>query len=511
MSDGILERTRAAGVEQNYRRAGLNLSMETTAQTNDIKDKSYDDYRKTRIAHWDDAARRLRSWKTWGRGYHKRLAQVYRFLIPTGAKVLEIGCASGDLLAALEPAEGVGVDFSPEMLAMARERYPHLRFIQADVHELVLEETFDFIILSDAVNDFWDVQLAFRRLRALCNPSTRILVNYYSRLWELPLGFARALKLATSNLYQNWLTVDDLSNLLYLENFEPIRHWEEVLFPVEIPLISPFFNRFLVRLWPFKYLALTNFSMARPRPAVDQPPAPLVSVIVPARNEAGNVPAIFERVPEMGAGTELVFIEGGSSDDTYAAIEEAIRVHPERRVVLFRQEGKGKGDAVRKGFANAQGEVLMILDADLTVPPEDLPRFYDALVSGKGEMINGVRLVYPMEKQAMRFLNLLGNKFFSIVFSWLLGQPIKDTLCGTKVLWKRDYETIAANRSYFGDFDPFGDFDLIFGAAKLNYKIVDVPIRYRERTYGETNIDRWRHGWLLIRMVWFAARRLKFI
>jgi glycosyltransferase involved in cell wall biosynthesis len=238
---------------------------------------------------------------------------------------------------------------------------------------------------------------------------------------------------------------------------------------------------------------------------------PRVSVIVPARNEAGNVPSIFQRVPEMGAGTELVFVEGGSTDNTRSAIEQAILTFPQREAVLYQQEGRGKGDAVRMGFIRARGDVLMILDADLTVPPEDLPRFYDALVSGKGDLVNGVRLVYPMEKEAMRFLNLLGNKFFSLVFSWLLGQPVKDTLCGTKVLWKSAYETIAANRSYFGDFDPFGDFDLIFGAAKLNYKITDIPVRYRERTYGTTNIDRWRHGWLLLRMVAFAARRLKFI
>jgi glycosyltransferase involved in cell wall biosynthesis len=166
---------------------------------------------------------------------------------------------------------------------------------------------------------------------------------------------------------------------------------------------------------------------------------------------------------------------------------------------------------VRLGFQHAQGDILMILDADLTVPPEDLPRFYNALYKGRAEFINGVRLVYPMEKEAMRFLNLLGNKFFSLVFSWLLGQPIKDTLCGTKALWKTDYERIAANRSYFGDFDPFGDFDLLFGAAKLNLKIIEVPIRYRERTYGTTNISRWKHGWLLLRMVFFALRRIKFV
>jgi glycosyltransferase involved in cell wall biosynthesis len=256
-------------------------------------------------------------------------------------------------------------------------------------------------------------------------------------------------------------------------------------------------------------LALSNLVIARPEP---QPAAePVVSVIVPARNESGNIRAIFERTPQMGRETELVFVEGHSKDDTYAAIEREIAAHPEVPSLLLRQTGIGKADAVRLGFARARGDILMILDADLTVPPEDLPRFYEALVSGKGEFINGVRLVYPMEKEAMRTLNFLGNKFFSLAFSWLLGQPIKDTLCGTKVLWKKDYEEIAHNRSYFGDFDPFGDYDLIFGAAKLNRKIIDLPIRFRERTYGSTNISRWKHGLLLLRMVVFAARRLKFI
>jgi glycosyltransferase involved in cell wall biosynthesis len=213
----------------------------------------------------------------------------------------------------------------------------------------------------------------------------------------------------------------------------------------------------------------------------------------------------------MGRGTELVFVEGHSHDDTHAAIEREIAAHPDRPARLYRQAGRGKGDAVRLGFERARGDVLMILDADLTVPPEDLPRFYAALVSGKGEFINGVRLVYPMEKQAMRFLNLVGNKFFSLAFSWLLGQPVKDTLCGTKVLWHADYRLIEANRAYFGDFDPFGDFDLLFGAARLNLKIVDLPIRYRERSYGTSNIQRWKHGLLLLRMVLFAARRIKFI
>jgi glycosyltransferase involved in cell wall biosynthesis len=271
-------------------------------------------------------------------------------------------------------------------------------------------------------------------------------------------------------------------------------------------------NRVLVRVWPFRHLGLTNFVVARPVGCLSGGEArPSVSVVVPARNEAGNIAEIFCRLPRMGAETDLIFVEGHSKDDTLEAIQREIAAQPEQASVLLRQSGTGKGDAVRVGFAHASGDVLMILDADLTVPPETLPRFYEALVSGHGEFINGVRLVYPMERQAMRILNLVGNKLFSWAFSWLLGQPIKDTLCGTKVLWKADYERIAANRGYFGDFDPFGDFDLLFGAAKQNLKIVDLPVRYRERRYGTTNIQRWKHGWLLLKMTLFALWRLKLV
>lgn len=472
-----------------------------------------DRYRQSRIVHWNDVAQKLDRWKSWGNYYHKRIIEVYKYLVVSDQRVLEIGCGVGDLLASLKPSCSIGVDFSKEMIKRANMRHPECTFIQCDTDEMdAITETFDVILLSDIVNDLWDVQAVFAQLPRLSHERTRIIVNTYSRLWELPLAIVARLGLAKPTLYQNWLTVEDINNLLRLVDIEVIRHWEEILFPLRIPIIVSFFNRFLVKLWPLKHFALTNFILARPKlSALRLESLPRVSVIVPARNESGNILEIMYRVPEMGSGTEIIFVEGHSTDDTYETIEKAIAQHPSRECKLFRQTGKGKGDAVQLGFAHASGEVLMILDADLTVPPEDLPRFYDALVSGKGEFINGVRLVYPMENEAMRFFNLLGNKFFSLAFSWLLGQSIKDTLCGTKVLWKKDYELIAANRSYFGNFDPFGDFDLLFGAAKLGLKIVDLPIRYRARTYGTTNIQRWKHGWLLLRMVHFAAWRIKFV
>ncbi|MEI7769584.1 MAG: glycosyltransferase [Chloroflexales bacterium] len=472
-------------------------------------DPRFDAYTRERRGHYDVIAA-ADILPAWSNAYHRRIAEVYRFLVTPGQRVLEIGCGEGDLLAALEPAIGVGVDLSAAMVRRATARHPGLRFLQADVHQLSLAGPFDVIILSDLVNDLWDVQMALQQIAALCVPQTRVIINTYSRVWEQPLRIVRGFGLARPNLEQNWLTIEDIAGLLSLADFELVRSWQEVLWPLETPIIANLANTILAKVWPFNLIALSNFMIARPA-GTAHPDEPTVSIIIPARNEAGNVPAIFARTPELGAGSELIFVEGHSTDDTYAAVEQAIAGNPGRRCALIRQTGKGKGDAVRAGFAAATGDILMILDADLTMPPEDLPRYYEALRTGKAEFVNGVRLVYPMEQEAMRYINLLGNKFFSLAFSYLLGQPIKDTLCGTKVLWRGDYERIAHNRAYFGDFDPFGDFDLIFGAARLGLKILDLPIRYRERTYGTTNINRWRHGLLLLRMTAFAAGRIKFI
>lgn len=464
-------------------------------------------YQETHMNHWDRVAQKRDHWQGMGRWYHKRLTEIYKFLVSPNQRILEVGCGLGDLVANLQPAYGVGVDFSAETIARAKQRHPNIEFHQLDAHNLsALDSKFDIIILSDTINDLWDVQRALEQVKRLCTPHTRLILNFYSHLWQLPLAIAQSLNLAAPMLAQNWLTPTDVSNLLHLAGFESIRTSSEVLWP--LPL-GGFADRYLARLWPFREMALSNFVIARPAPQPVEKPS--VSVVVAARNEEGNIKNIFERVPQMGSKTELIFVEGHSRDKTYETIEKEIALHPGTSSLLFRQPGIGKADAIRLGFEKASGDILMILDADLTVPPEDLPRFYEAIASGRGEFINGVRLVYPMEKEAMRTLNFLGNKFFSLAFSWLLGQSVKDTLCGTKVMWRKDYEEIAANRSYFGDFDPFGDFDLIFGAAKLNLKIVDLPIRYRERTYGATNISRWKHGILLFRMVAFAARRIKFV
>ena len=466
---------------------------------------------RERAAYWDEYAATLDRWEGPRRYYRGRLSEIYGMLIPPRMRVLDLGCGTGDLLASLEPSYGMGIDFSANMLRTAKQRHPGLKFVQQDVHELDLQEQFDYIICSDLVNELWDVQRVFEAARKHCHLSTRIILNAYSHLWEGPRHVAEWLRLANRQLPKNWLTVEDISNLLYLADFEVIRRSQEILWPFRTPLIDVMCNRYLVKVPPFRWFAITNFIVARLQPKYRTGAEPVVTVVVPARNEAGNIRHILDRVPEMGGGTELIFVEGNSKDDTYGVIQREIASRPNCSAKLFKQKGTGKGDAVRLGFEIAKGDVLGILDADLTVPPEDLPRFYDAWRSGKGDLVNGVRLVYPMEPRAMRFFNLLGNKFFSIAFSWLLGQEIKDTLCGTKFISRRDYDIVSMNRGYFGDLDPFGDFDLIFGSAKYTLKIVDLPVRYGERTYGDTNIQRWSHGWLLLKMLLRAMHRLKFV
>ena len=295
----------------------------------------------------------------------------------------------------------------------------------------------------------------------------------------------------------------DLQNLLNLNNFEIISKKTEILFPLD-DFLSKFLNKYLSKLWPFHLLNLTNFFVVRKIRPVEIEKS--VSIVIPCRNEEGHIKNLINRIPQIGLKTEVIFVEGGSKDKTFDEILSCLDSRKDIEMKLIKQKGIGKGDAVRAGFEISSNEILMILDSDISVAPENLRKFYDLIKNSNGEFINGVRLVYPMENKAMRFLNLLGNKFFAHSFSWVLNQIIKDTLCGTKVLSKSNYEKIKKNRSYFGEFDPFGDFDLIFGAVKQNLKIVDLPIRYFAREYCETNISRWKHGLLLLRMLIYASK-----
>lgn len=445
-------------------------------------------------------------WLIKNRYYHSLLKRFYCFMVPAQSRVLHIGCKNGYLLGSLKPSYAVGVDENSAEIAVAQQRYPHIMFYQA-LREIPAG-SFDYIILSSTITETTDVQQLFEQLKVFCNPRTRIVIDWYSMLWEPVLWITQKLGLRRPTELTNWLSVNDVKNFLYLAGFETITTGTLILLPINIPGISWLCNNILAWLPGFSLLCVNHWLVARLQPKVIEQKFS-VSVIVPCRNERGNVEPAILRTPDMSAVTELIFIEGNSQDGTWTEIERVIAAYPDKNIKGFQQAGKGKGDAVRLGFDKASGDILMILDGDLTMPPEELPKFYEALISQRGELINGCRLVYGMEDGAMRLLNLVANWGFGLGFSWLLGQPIKDTLCGTKVLFKSDYQKIVAHRSFFGDFDPFGDFDLLFGAAKQHMKILDLPIRYKNRTYGETQIRRFYHGILLVKMCFVALRKFK--
>ncbi|HLF17344.1 MAG TPA: glycosyltransferase [Candidatus Omnitrophota bacterium] len=443
--------------------------------------------------------------------YHRHLRNYVRFLIPSQANVLEIGCHTGEQLAALDPKRGVGIDFSQHTVELAKKKFPFLDFHVGQIDQLSINETFDYVLINNIIGYADDLQAAFDQIHTVCRPETKVILIYHSHLWRPVLKLAEILGLRMKWPEQHWLSTKDLKNLLQLSDFRVVTITHHFLFPIYIPFLSTLFNKYIVHLPFFRSLAFNHILIFQPIGTRKDPAKVSCSVVIPCRNEKGNIEQAVARTPAMGAKTEFIFVEGHSKDGTY---EECLRVqqkYRDKNIKVLVQKGKGKGDAVREGFALAKGDVLMILDADLTTAPEDMPKFFDALVKGKGEFINGSRLVYRMESQAMRFLNMIANRLFSNALTYLLGQYLKDTLCGTKVLWRQDYEKIAANRSYFGDFDPFGDFDLLFGAAKLHLRIIEIPVQYKARTYGTSQISRFQHGWLLIKMTFFAMRKIRFI
>ncbi len=468
----------------------------------------------TRVrADADRTAPDLARWNRRNRFYHESLARFHRFLIPAGSSVLEVGCGLGDLLAATEPSLGVGIDFSEAVVAIAAARHPELRFLPLTAEHLTPEDLpgpFDYIILSDVLGHLEDVQLVLARLQGLAHDRTRIILTFHNFLWQPVLHLAEKLGQRRPQPPQSWLSMDDVQNLLAITGYETVKQGHRLLMPKGIPLISTVCNRLLAALPLVNHLGLVNYVVARPV-RVKSIQNVTCSVVIPARNEAGNIASAIDRLPDLGAHTEVIFVEGHSQDGTWQTIQQVVAAgHPRFSLKAMQQTGKGKADAVRMGFEAATGDVLMILDADLTVQPEDLPHFFEVVASGRGEFANGSRLVYPRSGEAMPWLNNMANKFFSLAFSFLLSQPLKDTLCGTKVLRRTDYEKVVAGRKYFGDFDPFGDFDLLFGAAKLSLRIVDIPVRYQERTYGSSNIAHFREGLVLLKMCLYASRKIKF-
>jgi len=461
---------------------------------------------------FDSVAENRDKWKKRNYYYYKEHYKYLRFLISERKRVLVLGSSTGQLLFELKPSYGVGVDISAKMVDIARTKYPKLNWIHGDIENpevlLGLEGTFDYIVLSNTVSYIKDCQHLFEQLHHVCDQNTRIIISYYSWLWDPVLSIGEKLRLKMPQIPLNWLSTKSIRAILHLADYDTVKSELRQLIPFRLLGLGPLINRYIAPLPFIRRLCLMNYVVARSS-LYQGLSNPSVSVVVPCKNEAGNIEQAVKRIPAIFTELEILFIEGGSSDNTVQEIHRVISAYPEKNIKFVPQRGKGKWDAVKEGFAHAKMEILMILDADLTMPPEELSKFYNAIKLGKGEFIHGTRMVYPQEKAAMQTLNRYANSFFSILFSWLLNEQFTDTLCGTKVLTKVHWLKLDSECKYLEKFDPFGDFYLIFGAFKQNLKIIEIPIRYRAREYGSTQISRFRHGLYLMRMVGFAYRKLK--
>jgi SAM-dependent methyltransferase len=459
------------------------------------------------------------AWIERSRYYYDTLQRLLRLIVPPGQRVLDIGCGNGDQLAGLEPSHGVGVDLSEAMLRLARTKCPQLELHHQAAEQLELpghevrdgRGGFDFVTMVNVVGELADVLAAFKRLRPLVRPDTRLVIAYYNHLWEPLVGPAARLGLKLDNPTQNWLSLADLQGFLQLAGFEVVKVGARMPCPKYVPGVAELLNDVLGRLPLLHRLGFIHYLVARPLMPLPKAPGEYsCTVVVPCKNEEDNVPEIPARIPNMGAFTEIVFVDDHSTDATAARVRDAIARDPSRRITLVAGPGQGKGAAVRAGLATATGDVLMILDADMTVMPEDLPAFFEAITENRGEFINGTRMVYPLSGDAMRTANIVGNKAFAAAFTFLLEQRITDTLCGTKVVMRDNYAKILAAREHFGDVDRWGDYDWIFGAARSSLRIVELPVHYVERVAGETKMTkRFRNGLIMLRMCWVALRKLK--
>jgi SAM-dependent methyltransferase len=470
--------------------------------------------RRQHLITWADAtAPKRASWRKRNPFYYEDETRFLKFLTRKDARILEVGCGTGELLHALAPKFGVGIDISSAMISVAKTSFPNLDFICGDVEGLGDLKgglgTFDFIVMVDTIGYLEDVQVVFTQLKDLANDDTRLIVSYYSQLWKPLIWLAELVRMKMPQPLQSWLSPDAIEHLLELSGYEVVRKERRLLSPRRFFGFGYLVNISLGQLPGIRRLCLKHYVVARLRPERNSDPKPSLSIVIPCRNEAGNILPALSRLPDFDTSVEIIFVEGHSSDNTLEEIKKAMTIFSSVDVKLLIQPGRGKADAVWTGFEAAQNDVLMILDADLTVAPEDLVKFYDLIATGQAEFVNGTRLVYPTENGSMRVLNMVANHAFARTFSWLINQRMTDTLCGTKVLSSHNYSMIKEGREYFGNFDPFGDFDLIFGASKLNLKIVELPVRYADRSYGSTQISRFKDGLLLLKMVIFGYRKLK--
>jgi SAM-dependent methyltransferase len=432
--------------------------------------------------------------------FHRTQRALFRTYVAPGTAVLELGCATGDLLAAVGPGRGVGVDLSKRMVEKASRKYPAMQFFEADATFFETPERFDYILINNVLEYSEDIQSLLRNCRRLLKPRGRLLATTLNPMWTPLLRIGERRRLCTPDTQRNFVTGRDAANLLALTGFEVVKLTRRTLFPKRIPVLTAAINLWAEQTPLVRRLCLTEFLVARP--AAGAAGEYSVSVVVPCYNEAGNIEECVRRVPAMGTHTEVIVVDDGSSDGTALLVKPELNRAVEVRCVAY-HPNRGKLSAVTTGFEAARGDILMILDADMTVPPEDLPYFYGPFREGLADFINGTRLIYPMATGSMKFENFLGNKLFGVLVSWLTGIHLSDTLCGTKAFFRDDY------RHFEMGYDPWGDVDFLFGAAQQTCKVLEVPIHYQERRAGQSKMKALRHSWALLKACWAGFWRVK--
>jgi ubiquinone/menaquinone biosynthesis C-methylase UbiE len=435
--------------------------------------------------------------------YYDELTRVHTSLIVKESSVLDIGCGTGHLLAHMKPKRGVGVDFSHEMIKVAQKNYPHLTFRVMDAHKLEFNETFDYIVLSNLVGYTEDIWQVFRELQSVCHKNTRIIVSNYNYLWQPFFTIAEKLQIKMPDQRQNWLPQEFLRHFLYLNGFSVVKQGKYLHSPFHLGGLGKLVNRIFSVLPIVNNFGCIEYIVARPTFFQEKlVKHTSVSIIVPTYNEAGNISTIVEQMPKIGTKTELIFVDYPGIDRTHERILQVKRKYSGPLTIkLVQQKLKdGKIGALRLGVKKATGEILLTFDADVTIPPRDLLKFYTTLVEGRAEVINGTRLVYPTEKGAMRFLNFLANAFFAHLFSWALQQHFTDTLCGSKGLYKKDFERFEKEITSYDHLDRYGDYFLLLHAYTRNLQIAEVPLRYTQRKYGDTKLQRFTNGWQFLRV-----------
>ncbi len=450
------------------------------------------------------AAKREQDHKRFHLYYEDRRRWLDR-IIPHDASVIEGGCGVGLTLAALSCQKKVGFDFSQQMIARAKERDATGTYFTDDLLNITHDEKYEYVLLLDTVNYVADVQACLEQIHTkLCHERSRLIITYYNFFWFPIFAVGQWLGIKTRFPEQNWIRKNDIVNLLNLADFEVIQHGQRVLLPMGIPLLSKLCNAYLVHFPLFRSFALVKYIIARPLSVPRDVPNYSVTVLSAMRNEKGNVRKIVETMPIMGTRTELVFIEGHSTDGTWEELETVQREYRGPLTIrILKQQGTGKANALHEGMEASTGDIVLIYDGDFTVHPAELQKLYAALAAGKAEFVNASRLVYPMQKGAMRLLNLMGNKLFSMLFTWLFSQELADVLSPVKGMFRRNYAAVSTR------FDPFGDFDFFLGAGRSQLKMCEIPVHYLERSYGTTKIRRFRHAWLLLNMCRKGAGELK--